>query len=250
MRKGVIFTLDAVLALSIFIAASIGFYQFFSSTTTFGSSGANVYSYVDNYFGAYDNSEAISKIYKKYQLGNTTGALDDLKFLADEVGYPVNVEVYVWNGTSLNKELEVREHSFDEYFVLRRYLVLTVTEGLGSQSGNVSVSAPSSLAGRNVSVVVNFSNPTTPGVFNFTLWVEDCAGSQVNWNITPKSQIVPVGVSTSVAFNVSVPSDAVVDEYVAVASVEEVGGGFQEERYDNFNVFRYGMLVVEADSRR
>ncbi len=243
VNKGVVFTIDALLALSIFIAASIGFYEFFSQTTTFSSSGANVYTHVDNYISAFDNSEELSKIYREYQI-NSTNALILFTQLMNETDYPTNAEFLVWNGTNFIKIMNVTNYNFDEKFLIRRYLVLSVTEGLGNKSGNITVRAPSSLPGRDILVGVNVHNPTSSQL-NVTLRVEDKDGSNVGWNISPSNYLI---VSDSnLSFNVTIPEDAVVDEYKVIANA--TGTGFSEEDYDNFNVIKYGMIVVEAHSR-
>ncbi len=250
MRKGVIFTIDALLALSIFIAAAIGFYSFFPKSTTFSTSGINIYSFVDNSFFAYDNSEGISLAVREYQKGNITGAEKILSSFISYVDYPVNVEVYILNGSKLSKILEVREHTFDEYFVIRKYLVLTVTENIAKESGNVSVSAPSSLANKTINITAIVHNPKDTSInVNVSLEIYNSTDSEMSWTISPSSQTTSVapGGDSILNFNATIPYNAIIGEYYVKAVVT---GDLNENATDPFNVIRYGLLTVEADSRR
>jgi len=248
LSKGVIFTIDALLALSIFIAAAIGFYSFFPKATTFSTSGINSYSFVDNSFYAYDSSESISLAVREYQKGNVSGAEEMLNSLINYVGYPVNADIYLLNESGLSKILEVKTQNFEEYFVIRKYLVLTVTENLPKESGNASVSAPSSLANKTIGVNVTIHNPkSSPIDVNVSMEVYNSTDDKMPWQISQfQTTTINASKTSTLIFNVTIPPNAIIGEYYAKAIVK---GGLNENATEPFNVIRYGLLTVEAESR-
>ncbi len=245
-----IFTIDALFALGIFIAAAIGLYSFFGETTTFGFAAANVYGYSDNVILSHDNAEIISKIVYEYQRGNLTGANTSFQQVLDRIGYPANGYIYLLEGSQLIPILEIKNYEFDEYFVVRKYLTLTLTKGLNKNGTNVVVTAPSTLANETIQINVQVNNPNpTPISVSITLDVYNETNDSLSWTISPTSySIVVPGSSTSeVNFDVTVPPDAVIDEYYAKSVVS---GGLTETATDPFNVIRYGLIMMEVDSKQ
>ena len=246
MRRGVVFTIDALLALSIFIGALIAMYGYFGAPVPFQFSGVNVYSQVDNYFYAYDNAEEISEVVKEAEVGNTTNAKRMLDNLINQTGYSSNVEIFVYNNGALQKIVESKNYTFDEFFVVRKYLVLTLDEGLTNKSGNVSVEAPSSLAGKAIPVNVTVRNPTSSSIsVNVSLSIYNSSDDLMSWNIdsNTKSLTVPANSQGKVTFLVEVPSDTFIGEYRAYA---DVTGGLNEDAWDVFNVIKFGVIHVEV----
>jgi hypothetical protein len=240
LKRGLIFTIDALIALSIFIGAVIAMYSYFNEPLSFGISGVNIYSHVDNYFTAYDNAEELSRVVRDFYLGKEVN--ESLKQLINQTGYDVNLGFYVWNGTSMKSLFNYTTKKFDEYFIIKKYLVLTVDDGLSwNNSNNVNVSAPSSLAGRKIKVLVNVSSSASYNN-NLSLSIEDKDGNVLNWNIEPSSPVQLNG-NTHVVFNVSIPSDAMIGEYLAVANLS---GSVNEIANNTFNVIKFGFLKIEV----
>lgn len=227
MKKGAIFTIDALLALSIFIAVLIGIYSHFGSTGTFGIVATNVYANVDSYIHSIEESEIFSNIIKLYQQNETETATNLLTSIAEASEYDINIYLLLFECEDIRNPdikmldyeneniLKVAEFDFDEKFVLSRYLVYTTTNDSIQKQGT-GVNAPSSLANRTIEVEVSEVD---------FISIYDENNNLMNWDINN--------------FEITIPADAIIGTYYVQGN---------ENSIDPFNVFRFGMVVVEIDT--
>lgn len=247
-KKGLIFTVDAIIALGIFLTALFMFYSFFLSdaNTPFGLSGAGIYTKTDNYLYVEKIFESYSSVFNLYQKGDTTGADQLFELIRSQSGYPANMRMYVLNGSTLEKIYDVSPNDFTEKFVFRTYNVYTITRNMPHQGTDVFVNAPSTLANKTTNVSVSIYNPGGPLYnVNVQLQVYNYTNDLMSWTISPVSQTIGTissGVNETVNFTVSVPEDAWVDEYYSKAIVSVI----LQNGTDPFNVVRYGLVEMEV----
>ena len=250
--KGVVFTIDAILALAIFIGATFLFYSYFTDLTTFGMSGANVYSTADNLVDSFDKASIFSYMVYSYYVNDTNSTNAFLSYIKKNLPYPINVKVFVWDGNNLSMIINNSSYSFEEFYVLRKYLVLTLDRGISSNGTNVDIYINSSTPDVTLPFIVSVTNPTSTRWNNVlvTPSIYDYNNTQLSWTITPSSfrigEISP-GATRYAYFVLSVPSDALIDEYYIKATVS---GGYDEVAIKPFNIIRFGMVEMEVDAKR
>lgn len=245
MKKGVIFTIDAIVALSIFIVATIGFYSFFIDTNPIGISGYNIYSESNNLFYALEESEIFSAIFHFYQKGMNDKAINLTRESISYINRPCNLYFYVFNNSKKEKILEVKDYDLDEFFVLRRYTVLTLTRGIEENGTNIKINISSIIPGNSELINLTLRNPEEND-WNVSIKLEVYNLSEkMNWSIVPpivQAQVQANSVK-EFSFNLSVPKDAVVDEYYIMATVS---GDYLETAVKPFNVILFGIVKIEV----
>ena len=248
MKKGVIFTTDAIIALSIFLVALGAFYSLFIETSVFEFSGTNIYSSSNNLVITHDKAQSYSSAYEEYQQGDNTTAEMIINLTLEDFNYPANVKLYRFNGTELKKVVEYGGNSFERNVVVRRYLVYVLTKSLSTNSGNLTVISPSTVLNKNITVNASMYNslPVQASV-NVSLKVLNSTGSEMSWNITPSSRELnnmPSGSTEDTSFVVEVPETAIIDTYYSKATAT---GDLTENATNTFQVMDLGMVELEAE---
>jgi len=246
LNKGVIFTMDALIALSIFLLSLILFFSFFKIDPIFGIRGTNIYVKTDSTLFVAEASDTLSEIFRLYQLGHRDQA--QALFNSLEFEYPTNVELYLLNNTKFDLILKRGENKFIERLQFSRFLVFTINRSIPHLGMNVNVSAPSSMPGRIIPIKVSIYNPTSSDLVNaqIQLFIFYQDNTQLSWYVenNPRNLTLPVGVWTNQIFNVSIPSDALSDQYYAKVRVTHPQ--YINEGTDPFNIISFGLIKAES----
>lgn len=247
LKKGLIFTTDAVIALGIFLASVFLFYSFFTTESPFGLRGITIYLKIDNYLSVEEQAESFSSIYNLYQK-NDSAANQLFELIRSQAEYPANLRMYVLDGSVVKKIMDSSPNNFTEKFVFRRYTVYTLTRNLGSSGTNVIVSAPTTSVNKNSNISVKVHNPTAGQLTNVNVRLEiyNYTNNLLDWTINPSSYTINMtaGENRTLYFSLSVPQNAIVDEYYAKAIVTHPS--FNENGTDGFNVVRFGIIEMES----
>jgi hypothetical protein len=247
LKKGIVFTIDALIALSVFLASTFVLYSYFSEDPSAALAGTGLYTKNENLIRMVDKAELFSSTVNLYQKGDVAGTDALMALILNSSEFPSNLYVYLWNGTALNPVLSDAKYTFTQKVVVRKILVMTISQSIQKISTNVSVLANSSLAGKNITVPVSVYNPTgaPQAGLTATISARDMSDAAMPWSITPPSQSVPVvspGGTEIVNFLVVIPVNAFLDEYFIAANV--TGPGYSQFARDPFNVFRFGLVEM------
>ncbi len=229
MKKGIIFTIDALLALSILIAVIVALYSHFGTVGEFEVVATSIYAGVDSEIFSWEESELFSTVILLHQKNNTSESLNLLEDLSDSSIYKINIYLFLFeydevknpNIEMISKErniLKSENYDFDENFLIRRFATYTITENIFS---NGTFSAPSALAGETIEV---YDLPED----NSYLEVYNSEHKEMNWNIQQTSDTT---------YNITIPEDSIIGTYYVKA---------EDNTIDTFNVFRFGMIVAEV----
>ena len=101
MKRGVIFTIDALIALSVFLVSASMLYGYFYEEPSFALTGSGIYTKTENVLRTGDKSEMLSSAFNLYQKGDTTAAEQVLDLVLSASEFPTNLRIYSWNGTDL-----------------------------------------------------------------------------------------------------------------------------------------------------
>jgi hypothetical protein len=247
LKKGIVFTIDALIALSVFLTSTFVLYSYFSEDPTAALAGTGLYTKNENLIRMVDKAELFSSTVNLYQKGDVAGTTALMALILNSSEFPSNLYVYIWNGTALNQILSDAKYTFTQKVVVRKILVMTITQNTQKISTNVSVSANSSLAGKNITVPVSVYNPTGAPLAGLTATISarDMSDAAMPWPIIPPTQSVPLvspGGTQTVNFLVVIPDNAFLDEYFIAANV--TGPGYSQSAIDPFNVFRLGLVEM------
>ena len=240
MSKGIIFTIDATIALGLFLASLFLFYSFFTEDSAFGLRGAGIYTKTDNYLYIEEVNEAFSSVFNLYQKGDNQTAYALLDLIRSQLEYPANIKMYLFElNNTTSKIFDISPNKFSDKLVFRRYASYSMTVGLLHTGTNVTLSAPSTYVNKimNVSVTV-----TTTGATSVQLQIYNSTDMQMPWTVNPINLTFNAGTTTQY-FNVTVPADAWVNEYYTKAIAT---GALVENGTDPFNVFRFGVIEMEV----
>lgn len=233
MNKGVIFTIDALLALTIFVAAIVGIYRFTSPPEPIDIISVNFYAEADNFLS---NTEFIFSDVTEYLLKNETEVSQEiLENTTNLFQRNANMYFILLNETELNNsiyprnyreraDLKVENHELNEFFIVRKYMVLTtyeIDDDLEErEKGNLSLSVNSSIPNRWVDIEGDFEY--------FEIY--DSKFEEIFWlNETERF---------------FVPEDAVIGGYYVVA----INYTTNYVDWDYFNILRYGVAVMEVET--
>lgn len=222
------------------------FFSFFRTDPVFGLRGTNIYVRTDSTVYVNDASGTFSQMYLLYQKGDTAGAQALLNFINFE--YPTNIDIYYYNGTALHMYVSNHNNTFAEKLQFSRYLIYTVNRSIPSYGVNVHVSPMSSISNKNAEVNVSVHNPLASPLSNAQLRVDVYYNNdtQVNWVVANNPQIinVPALGTVNTTFNVTVPADALADQYYITANL--TSSLLNERGYAPFNVLVLGFLKAEV----
>ncbi len=231
MKKGIIFTLDALLALAIFIAAVVGMYRFVSPTEPMDIISVNFYVEADNLLAT--SERILSNASCMYVGGSPEEAENYLEEAFQDFGRKFNLYLIILNETELKNfdypinyreraNIKIENYEMNEFFIIRRYLVLTPfeeTENGMIFPGTLYVNAPSSLLNKTV----EYESPE--GIESYA--VLNRFYSDMNWEINET--------------HFTTPEHILLDRYyVRVEEGSEFG-------MDEFYLFKYGIVIMEVE---
>lgn len=266
MSKGIIFTMDATVALGVFIASLFVFYSYFVTVEPFGLRGAGIYMKADNYLSAQEVNEAFSCVLRTNQTGNTTLANQLFESIRNASEYPANMWFYLYNEATGSVDLKWSSapNIFSDKIVLRRYAILSITSNVSPYNpiGVLNLTANTTSVNRVMDVPLSVTNPGTSTIYvdtKLAIYFNDtntasCAGSGTNtlvpgWVNSPDTwtfNLAP-GETQTHHFYVTVP-DAAIGAYLVYANVTSSSYGPFYDAYSTypFNVVRFGMVEVEV----
>ena len=240
MSKGIIFTIDATIALGLFLASLFLFYSFFIEDSTFGLRGAGIYTKTDDYLYIEEVNEAFSSVFNLYQKGDNQTAYSLLDLIRSQSEYPANIKMYLFElNNTTSKIYDISPNIFTDKLVFRRYASYSITRGLVHTGTDVNVSAPSTYVNKTINVSVTV---TTTGSTIVQLQLYNSTDVQMPWTVNPTNLTFNAGTSTQY-LNVTIPSNAWIDEYYAKAIA---GAPLNQNGTDPFNVFRFGIVEMEV----
>lgn len=258
-KKAIIFTLDALIALSIFVAVAIAMYSVLSPKPEINIQSSAIYMNSENFLRASDKAENFSQAFLNIQEGDTAAATAILQNLLEELPYPAEMRLSVYNESgNLVSNLTVNDQNFTTSIILRKFLVLSITENLATQNAQfMDINVGSS----KVSDVQNFDivlkpdqtkpipqqvNPVMPNVY-------DAYGQPQSWTIMPTFPVPPEAYfadhqsqPVTLHYTMSIPSSASIGEYRmnAVAA----GSNYNQIESASFNVITYGVIELEVQT--
>lgn len=249
MKKAVVFTMDAVIALAIFIASLVFFARFFTDTTFTGISDINIYSQSDNFLATIDGNNSQLDVYSNYINNNSNDQL--LADILSTNSYQANIRFYLYNGSEMEEIASYEPHEFPQKLILRRFIIYSgpIEEPTFSAS-NVSISSVQS--GFANSTLVAKLDIYNPGPNNWTGITGSADVTTMSWTVTPSFFNVPnlaPGQSYRTEFNISAPEDAAAGSYVFETSVTYWDGPLlMGAGYDNrtFHILRFGIAELEV----
>ncbi|MDD5182349.1 MAG: hypothetical protein PHC66_04235, partial [Candidatus Nanoarchaeia archaeon] len=130
-KKAIIFTIDALVAFSIFIAVIVAVYSLLTPDPQVSVQDSTIYMNSENFLRASDKAENLSQAFEQLQLNNIPQAEAIVQEMLGELPYPAEMRLNVYDGGNLVNSLTVNEHDFETSIVVRKFLVLTLTENLG-----------------------------------------------------------------------------------------------------------------------
>jgi hypothetical protein len=140
-NKGFIFTLDAIIALTIFIIAASAFLFFSNPIGGSVISSANVYLEAESVLAAMDKSETFSNAFYQYQSGHTLAAQAILLNVLQNYDRPAKLSLYMFNSSRQPVgTITVGNVDSNEKIVVRKYLAYTLTANLPEMNGTTSIS--------------------------------------------------------------------------------------------------------------
>ena len=156
MKKAVVFTMDAVVALAIFLASLVFFSQFFTDTTFAGLSGVNMYAQSERFLATWEaDNTAFFNVYNCTVNGTSPDEI--VTQILNTSTYPANLKFYTFNGTELNLIAEKSDYDFEQKLVLRRFVVFKNIDTTWTYGGHVTIYPQ-----------LGTSNTTLP--FDFTIY--------------------------------------------------------------------------------
>jgi hypothetical protein len=250
-RKAIIFTIDAIIAMSVFLASTYILYSYFSEDPDTALTGSGIYTKTENLVRMVDKSELFSSAVNLYQKNDLVGAYAVMGLVHNVSEFATDYSVYLWNGTSLNRILYSEDHDFSQKIVVRKMLVMTITQGGPKTGSAVTTEADSSLLGTSITVPVTVRNTGGAPLTGLTARIDVYNVDDIvqNWTIVPPSQSVPdvaPGGLQILNFQVNIPNNAYIDEYYVLANV--TGPGFSQTGRDPFNVFAFGLVEMVVGS--
>jgi hypothetical protein len=249
LSKGVIFTLDATIALAIFLASLVLFYSFFTTETAFGLRGAAIYTKSENFLFVEDLAETFSSVVNLKQSGQDAVADQLFELIRSQSEFPANLKLYMFEvDNTTTTMLDNSPNVFEESLLFRRYTVFTLTRGIPEAGTDVDVNASTTTVNRSMIVQVGVTNSggTTASSVLVELLVLNLTDDLMSWTITPPSQTIASiapGATETVSFSVFIPEATVIDEYAARAVV---GAPINQNGTDPFNVVRFGLVEMEV----
>ena len=255
-KKAIIFTIDALVALSIFIAVTISIYSILTPKPEISIQNSAIYMNSENFLRASDRAENLSQAFEQIQLGNTSNATAIIQGILSELPYPAEMRLNVYDESgNLASTLTVNEQDFGTSIIVRKFLVLTLTENIGKsgqQYVNVNIQSSEPLSEQLTvavwSEVEAINVRVTPNVYD-----PDNPQQPLGWSIIPPFQMIefppfpppPQQPPQILMFNVIIPPNAVIGEYkMNVLATNE--GNYIHSGYNQFNVIRYGIAELEV----
>ena len=225
-KKGVIFTVDALLALAIFVAAFVGVYRTFSPIEPEQIMAVNFYAEADNFLKT--SGIVLSEATQLFLDGDEGGANARIESNLSEFQRNFNLYLIILNNTDIEEnnsyvsnykeraDLKYESNDLEEFFILRKYIILSVEHKIEYEGATLEVSVNSSLAGKTIDAYceIDICELLDPG-FNVVDWKNNG--------------------------QIEIPDDAVIGTYILYAENGSDWG------YDTFQVIRYGLVVMEVE---
>jgi hypothetical protein len=240
--------MDAIIALSIFLASLVFFSRFFTDANFTGLSGIGIYSKSESFLLSYESeNQTFFDIYSNYINDiSATPILDEMLTISP---YPTNLRFYLLDGNNLKLIANSSSHQFSQALILRRFVVYSdISEEHGFTNATISVQsgAPNTTIQANITI-------TNPGPNNWTniavtdIYVE----GYEHWNITPAlPQNLPdleQGESATAGFNIEIPAGTTASTYYFNAEIDYNDGSPQDEYpYQTFYIVNYGLVEMEV----
>lgn len=246
MKKGVVFTIDAIVALGIFLSSLFLFSSFFVDTNFSGLAGSNIYAQSEKTLATLDREGSyFFEVYSNYE--NNLSNKDVMDEMASLSAYPVNLRFYVVANNTKKEIANLTDYSFDQKLVFRRFVIYhnsTEVEHLGNVT---KMDIESGVPYSNISANLTVSNPSSDNWTNINLHSEV---SGEDWSISGTSTALSLNAGESKSFNftIEVPSNATAGNYLLVENLSYVANStsHSEEYYKSFHVITYGMVEMEV----
>jgi hypothetical protein len=254
LKKGIIFTLDAIIATVIFLIAVVMLYSYLYSGNTFLLGSSAMYTDSDDYLRTNEKGGYFSSIFKFFQEGNTLGAESLLNLVILEAPYHTNIKLYYWNITNLSliKFTENANYNFSDKIVLNKYLVYTLYRNLTPLiKSEVLVNASSFMWSNSTIVYVKVVNSGGSNFVNVNLtpYVHDNNGNDVTFSTIPSDytlENVTAGTNRTFSFQLELDDTLPVDEYIFGTNVTSESGLSSGLSEDPFNVIYFGFVSMEV----
>ena len=131
-KKGIIFTIDALIALTIFIVVVIVIYSLITPSQSVNIQGSSIYANAENFIRAEDTADKLADAFKEWQVSGASAAEAKLRDILGDLQYRANMRVYQKDdeGNVLDA-IEIVDHEFDSSIIVRKFLVLSIQKTSG-----------------------------------------------------------------------------------------------------------------------
>jgi len=263
-NKGFIFTLDAIIALTIFIIAASAFLFFSNPIGGSVISSANVYLEAESVLAAMDKSETFSNAFYQYQNGNISGAQQILQGVLQHYDREAKLSLYMFNSSRQPVgTITVGNVDSNEKIVVRKYLAYTLTANLPAMNGTTSRSDVESthlgIPTTLVLCVYNMDPIKEMQNVGLSYTFSDKYGNPKSWSTIPTVQTItsiprltpPPGICRT--FLLIVPLSTISDEYTAMGEVQgdyfptfPPPATFTDFTLSRLNILMYGIAELEV----
>ncbi len=246
MKKGVIFTIDAIVALGIFLSSLFLFSSFFVDTTFSGMAGTNIYAQSEKTLATLEKDENyFFDVYTNY-IHNSSN--EDIINNMSHLGiYPSNLRFYIIDNNQKELIASSVKYSFEQKLVFRRFVVYQNATNIELLGNITKILIESGLPNGNLTANATVKNPGPENWtdVNVSAWVLNEGWKVLNFS---SSSNLNVGESKDFNFLVEVPEDAIANNYMLMANLtyNTSSGQRSETYYKSFHVIKYGMVEMEV----
>ena len=120
-KKGIIFTIDALIALTVFIVVVIVIYSMITPNQSANIQGSSIYANAENFLRAEDTGDLLADAFKEWQVSGASAAETKLRNILDDLDYRANMRVYQKDdqGNVIDR-IMIEDYDFDSSIVIRK----------------------------------------------------------------------------------------------------------------------------------
>jgi hypothetical protein len=209
----------------------------------------------ENFLRASDKAETLSQAFEQLQLGNTSNATAIVQEMLSGLPYPAEMRLNVYDEAgNLVNNLTINEQDFGTSIIVRKFLVLSLTQNVGGMQApfmniDVQSSKPETMM-FNVLVMPIQEGAFPQQVINVMPTVFNAYGQSQSWQITgplPFPEIYfgePSSPPVMLMYTMEIPQDSVIGTYNM--NIHAFGSNYDQNGNDQFNVIRYGIAELEV----
>lgn len=129
-KKGIIFTMDALIALTVFMVVVIMVYSTFTPNQSVNIQSSSIYSNAENWLRATDVSDELAGTFLALQQGGDVNS--ELRNLLEDLPYRANIKIFIKDDEfNTQRYAELTDYDFDSSIILRKSLILSIPKTSG-----------------------------------------------------------------------------------------------------------------------